>query len=512
MVLTSMKLRAAAVAVVAAISAVSMPTTDAWVAPIITKGNKMFDSVTGDEFRMRGMAYYPRPNAGKLADVNNYDWFTDDYEDVWRPHLEIFKKLNVNTIRLYAVDPTRSHDKFMCAASELGMYVIVALAANCKNCAVQDLKPPACYPDELFTRAQMIYNAFAVYDNTLAFSVGNENNLQTKHGKDGTATAPCVKAFLRDVRNYADTCTTVRKIPIGLDLADLPPRNKWFEYYDCPIGDNEYTRAEWIGFNPYVECDPVRNKEFEQSSGLIKLMDDYEKTGYSRPVMLGEFGCIEGRNTIDGWENQRGFCDAKWMNTEPKMMEEVVGGCVFEFSTELANLIVPDLHNKKADAGRYGTGYFQPDDCDHDEVPCEFVPYPEFKNLEAAYTSTPNSTLKLSEYTPKRDRILECPSSISTDLPGTPDVDILKCSVRQPVCNGKKSNNLPKEGNSGPGTGSGAQIGEKKPPTNENKNEASGNSNNNNNNGNTATGRSNQALVGAVTAAVAVVFSCVMSV
>ena len=117
---------------------------------------------------------------------------------------------------------------------------------RCENCSVLDYLPPKCYPDDLFTRAQMVYNAFAVYDNTLGFSVGNENNLQTENGADGTATAPCVKAFLRDTRSYAASCSgSVRQVPIGLDIADIPPREQWMAYYDCPVDDDENTRAEW---------------------------------------------------------------------------------------------------------------------------------------------------------------------------------------------------------------------------------------------------------------------------
>lgn len=102
---------------------------DAWLPPILTKGNKFFDSDTGLEFRMKGMAYYPRPNDGELADVSNYDWAADEHEAVWKPHLEIMKDLGVNAIRLYSVDPSASHDKFMCACSEAGIYVLIGVSA-----------------------------------------------------------------------------------------------------------------------------------------------------------------------------------------------------------------------------------------------------------------------------------------------------------------------------------------------------------------------------------------------
>ena len=111
------------------VAAIVVSPADAWLPPLITKGNKFFDSETGLEFRLKGMAYYPRPNKGKWAEVSNYDWAADKHEDVWTPHLAILKELGENTIRLYSVDPSIPHDKFMCACSEAGIYVLVGITA-----------------------------------------------------------------------------------------------------------------------------------------------------------------------------------------------------------------------------------------------------------------------------------------------------------------------------------------------------------------------------------------------
>ncbi|TMW59266.1 hypothetical protein Poli38472_004335 [Pythium oligandrum] len=422
--------------------AASSVVVDAWLPPLVAKGNKFFDSDSGEEFRIKGMAYYPRPNSGELAGVTGYDWTTDDHEDVWGPHLEVMKDLGVNTVRLYSVDPNRPHDKFMCAASEAGIYVIVGMVAPCENCAVPDLAPPSCYPSELFTRVQMIYNAFAVYDNVLGFSVGNENNMPTAKDDTGTLSAPCVKALLRDTKAYASSCAgDIRQVPIGLDLADITPREQWIQYYDCVAEEDINTSADWLGFNPYVECDPVKHTSYEQSTGLQKLMSDYKAVNYSQPIMFGEFGCNKGANTVDGYENQRSFLDAKWMNEEAEMTAEIVGGNVFEFSTEIANLANEKKISKKADPGNYGVGYFDPATCDNDKTVCEFTPYPEYENLKKAYTTTKASTNKLDDFKPTRNVVLTCPKGMSVDLPKAPDVEKLACYTAQPVCSGKKSNN-----------------------------------------------------------------------
>ncbi|GAB9465367.1 hypothetical protein Gpo141_00002777 [Globisporangium polare] len=420
--------------------------TQAWVPHIVPKGNKFFNSETGLEFRMKGVAYYPRPNAGELYEVDNYDWAADEHEKVWTPHLDKLQELGANTIRLYSVNPSKSHDKFMCACSKRGIYVLVGMAAPCKDCAIIDALPPACYPDALFTRAMMVYNAFAVYDNTLGFSVGNENNLQKITGnKDGTSTAPCVKAFLRDVRRYASSCGKVlRPVPIGLDIADIPPRALWLQYYDCSPDNDEHTRAEWIGFNPYVECSPKTHTKYSQSDGLRGIMKEYEQSEYSRPIMFGEFGCNLGDNTIAGFEAQRQFYDAQWMNEEKEMTDRIVGGNVFEFTTERIHIDGEKL-TKKKDKGKYGIGYFSPEDCDHDKIPCKFVAYPEFANLKAAYTQTKNATLQMSNYTQQISKILKCPKNIDSMLQAMPQVVRLDCSITQPMCGGAKANAFPKD-------------------------------------------------------------------
>lgn len=97
--------------------------------PIIVQNYKMFDSVTGQYFPVKGIDYNPRPNAGSLLN-GTVDFYSDEFEYVWASDLPHLASLGANTVRLYYVDPSKSHSAFMCALSSLGMYAVVPLDAR----------------------------------------------------------------------------------------------------------------------------------------------------------------------------------------------------------------------------------------------------------------------------------------------------------------------------------------------------------------------------------------------
>ena len=204
-----------------------LPTAEA-LNPLIIKGYKFFDSVTGDEIVIRGIDYYPRPTAGDL-NQNSHDFYTDEHRRIWERDIPFLERLGVNAIRLYAVDPDKSHDSFMCALEAAGIYVMVSLAHDCPTCAVtRDPAVPSgeCYPPELKAQGQRVIREFAKFPNTLAFSAGNEVNHFAPPGQPEW-NAPCQKKFLRDMRAFIEGCSdSMRKIPVGVIQADVDREDK----------------------------------------------------------------------------------------------------------------------------------------------------------------------------------------------------------------------------------------------------------------------------------------------
>jgi hypothetical protein len=195
--------------------------------PAVIRGKHFYDSVSGAYLAIKGINYYPRPNSGALVQTNSIDFFTEDFRAVWERDIVYFKELNVNVLRVYAVNPGLNHDGFMCALQAAGIYLIVGLAADSPDSAITSAAAPDCYPAALKTRGQFIISEFARYDNVLAFSAGNEISLVTTLGVN----EPCQKQFIRDMRAFIQKCSsTIRHIPIGLAIADVD-RKIQAQYY-----------------------------------------------------------------------------------------------------------------------------------------------------------------------------------------------------------------------------------------------------------------------------------------
>lgn len=408
--------------------------------PILPKGKRFFHSVTGEYFPIKGIAYYPRPNVGDLSVTNSVDIFTEDFRDLWEQDIDYLEELGVNTIRIYGVDPSKSHDAFMCRLQQAGIYAIIGLLADCKDCGISPSQAPKCYDKSLKLRGEFIINEFSKYTNTLMYSAGNEATLFAPD-REIQLNAPCQKKFLRDMRNYVHTCSAVtasilpRPIPVGMVNWD-GERELQARYFNCRTDANDpFENTEWYGLNAYLHCDPT-DTSIEELEGWIRLREDFAAWNFAVPIFLAEYGCREPFPTIGDFEAQR-----TWVQVDALYSADYVdvfaGGVVFEYSAERE--IIEKFSTRgnpwpyfKFEKLQYGVGYYSPVDCDHNTTSCTYNPYPEFDLLANKFDAVDNSWLPgMDSYLPSGS-LSSCPQGLAPlsdfDWPADEEPD-LPCYV-----------------------------------------------------------------------------------
>lgn len=181
-----------------------------------------------------------------------------------------FKKLGINTVRIYTVDNSKNHDACMNALAAAGIYLV--LDVNTPKYSLNRATPGPSYNDVYLQNVFATIDAFANYPNTLAFFSGNEviNDNAT------TSCAPYVKAVTRDMRQYIGS-RGYRKIPVGYSAADVDSnRFEMAQYMNCGTDDE---RSDFFAFNDYSWCAPSSFKE----SGWQTKVQTY--SNYSLPIL-----------------------------------------------------------------------------------------------------------------------------------------------------------------------------------------------------------------------------------
>ena len=122
---------------------------------------------------MKGIAYQQEyaPNGQSTSSTKASD-YTDPISDDSSCMRDIpyLTKLGTNTIRVYAIDPTKSHDKCMNALADAGIYVVADLSAPGQSI----IRSSPSWNDDLYGRYTAVIDAMAGYSNTLGFFAGNE--------------------------------------------------------------------------------------------------------------------------------------------------------------------------------------------------------------------------------------------------------------------------------------------------------------------------------------------------
>ncbi|KAI9891508.1 MAG: beta-glucanosyltransferase [Vezdaea aestivalis] len=276
--------------------------------PITVKGNAFFQ---GDKrFYVRGVDYQPG-GSSKIEDPIAEP-------EVCKRDIAEFKKLGINTVRIYSVDNSQSHDECMQALADAGIYLV--LDVNTPKYSINRAAPDISYNAMYLQNVFATIDIFAKYSNTLAFFSGNE----VINDAASTNCAPFVKATTRDIRKYL-SARSYRQIPTGYSAADVSEnRKEMAEYMNCGSTDE---RSDFFAFNDYSWCDPSSLS----TSGWDQKVKNF--SDYSIPLFLSEWGC----NT-----NKRTFGAAKALYSTD-MSAVFSGGLVYEYSEEGSKYGIVDI-------------------------------------------------------------------------------------------------------------------------------------------------------------------------
>jgi hypothetical protein len=217
---------------------------------------------------MKGVAYQ-----AESTDSNSYtDPLADS--DACKRDVPYLQELGTNTIRVYAVDPTKDHDDCMNLLNDAGIYVVSDLSEP-KN-SINRNSPQ--WDDTVYARYTAVVDALQGYSNVLGFFAGNEVSNQANN----TDASAYVKAAVRDMKSYIKA-KNYREIPVGYatnDDADI--RLDLAKYFDC---NSEDESVDFWGYNIYSWCG---DSSFTKSGYDVRT-EEYKN--YSVPVFFAEYGC-----------------------------------------------------------------------------------------------------------------------------------------------------------------------------------------------------------------------------
>jgi hypothetical protein len=219
----------------------------------------------GKRFYIRGVDYQPGGSSALKDPIADADGCQRDVVE--------FQKLGINTIRVYSVDNSASHDACMQTLANAGIYL--ALDVNTPYYSLNRADEASIlrsYNDVYLQSIFATIDAFAKYDNTLLYYSANEvlNSANTSFA------APYVKAVTRDMKQYIKS-RSYRSIPVGYSAADVDTnRFQMAEYMNCGGSD---VRSDFFAFNDYSWCDP---SSFT-TSGWDQKVKQY--SSYSIPIL-----------------------------------------------------------------------------------------------------------------------------------------------------------------------------------------------------------------------------------
>ncbi|KAA1468466.1 carbohydrate-binding module family 43 protein/Glycoside hydrolase family 72 protein [Dentipellis sp. KUC8613] len=368
----------------------------------ISRSGRYLYNADGSRFYIKGVAYQEQgtistdPNNPFSEPTNFIDPLAND--TACARDVPFLQQLGVNTIRAYSVNSSLNHDACMQALSNAGIYTIIDLTLPVNGSI--DRAAPAWTTNLLDLYIGTI-NAFAKYDNVLAYNVGNE----VVTAPNATAALTYVKAAARDTKAYLNSKSSnilVGYAAIDGDDSFLDPLAN---YLSCDAsGQNSGGNAiDIFGLNNYEWCG---NSTFEKSyAGKTADFANYNVVAY-----FSEFGCN---------------------NPSPRVWTEVAALFSSQMSPVWSGGLAFSYFPAESDQGEFGMVTISSDGT-------TVTTSTDFNNLKAQYgqASGPNSP---SQSSAGSSSYPNCPASnssllVSTTLPPTPNDAACQCLQNNLSC------------------------------------------------------------------------------
>ncbi|KAK4243155.1 Glucanosyltransferase-domain-containing protein [Corynascus novoguineensis] len=260
---------------------------------------------------IKGVSYVPYDG--------DYDPLLDS--DKCKADAALMKDAGINTIYVYTANSGQNHDECMKALADQDIYVWLQLGDFPRITSTQERSP---WTLSLYAAWTEVIDAFAGYDNTLAFGIGQETI-----NENGTSTrvAPSLKAAARDLHAFS-AARGYRSIPLAYSAADIPSiRLLTAQYLTCSSSSDDTTKdpatIDLLGFNIFSteSCAP---------SGLANLRTELAESLPPIPVVISESGCHPVEQG-EASESQRNFSEVAAV-LGPDLRDVFSGANVYEWT------------------------------------------------------------------------------------------------------------------------------------------------------------------------------------
>ncbi|KAK7965827.1 1-3-beta-glucanosyltransferase GAS1 [Apiospora aurea] len=235
-----------------------------------------------------------RQNDDKAAPLS--DPIADDQLEVLSCSIPLLQELGVNTLLVYSIDNTKSHDVAMDMLAKAGIYVIAGLSTPQKS--VNRAAPLGSYTPDLVQHYFATVDRMAAYPNTLGVVAANEVLLHAGH----TAGADVIRALVRDVKRY-----------MALHAKANP--ESWQRVLPVGVSSNGVSSIFYDEFRYFTGGDPEEAVDFFS-------VQSFENAHV--PLFFSEYG------TTSGETSPRQFLETTAIYS-PAMTRIFSGACAYEF-------------------------------------------------------------------------------------------------------------------------------------------------------------------------------------